>query len=175
MKTFIRAAVCAAALISASATFAADPCSNYKWDVTREVKLYATGPTPLAAAASVAQAPSMALNTYYALALLPQEQVKFVVAPSKRMLADGAFGGVLKFRVPTAGAYRVAIDAGFWLDVVNGTQSLATLDFNGVRDCAGPHKIVVFEMPANTDLTLQMASSTSAAVHVTVTPATVAP
>lgn len=160
----------AAALLAGSTALAADPCSRYKWDVSREVKLYTTAPTLLAAGRDLEQAPAITVNTYYALTLLPQAQVRYVVPPSKRMLADGAFGGLLRFRVPQAGAYRVAIDAGFWLDVVDGTQSLATLDFNGVRECVGPRKIVVFEMPANTNLTLQLAAATSSAVHVTVTP-----
>ncbi len=54
----------------------------------------------------------------------------------------------MKLKVAAAGAYRIAIDAGFWLDVVNDGKSLPAQDFNGQRQCVGPHKIVVYELPA---------------------------
>jgi hypothetical protein len=86
------------------------------------------------------------------------------------MLADGAFGGLLRFRVDKAGPHRVAIDARFWLDVVHDGKALQSLDFNGSRDCAGPRKIVVYDLPAGTELTLQIAAATSATARLTVTP-----
>ncbi len=71
------------------------------------------------------------------------------------MLAEGAFGGLMKLKVERAGAYRVSIDSGFWLDIVSAGKSLPALDFNGVRQCVGPHKIVVYDLPAGSELTLQ--------------------
>lgn len=168
MNNLARSVTLAASLLLGAAV-QAGPCA-YKWDVSNEVRLYATAPTAVTAATATAPAPAITVNKLYALTLQPQEAVHFDVAPSKRMLPDGAFGGVLKFTVGSAGAYRIAIDAGFWLDVVQAGKSLPAADFSGDRGCAGPHKIVVYELPAGVELTLQLAAATSASAQLTVTP-----
>jgi hypothetical protein len=169
MKKFACAAALAAALLSGIPAFAADPCSAYKWDVSNEVRLFATPPTAVNAAAT-APVPAISTGKHYALALLPQDTVQYATPPSKKMLSDGAFGGLLKFTVERAGAYRVAIDGGFWLDVVHEGKSLPALDFNGQRQCMGPHKIVVYELPAGTELLLQIAAASESMARLTVTP-----
>jgi hypothetical protein len=148
---------------------AAGAC-NFKWDVTREVQLYATAPQSQVAGLSAGDAPAIEAGHLYALELKPQETVRYAVAPGKKMLADGAFGGVLRLQVPAAGQYRVAIDSGFWLDLLADGKPLATVDFNGSTDCAGgPRKIVVFDIPANAVLLLQISAATAAAAKLTVT------
>lgn len=170
MKIFTPALTLAASLAFGGIALAADPCQAFKWDVAREVQLFATTGTALAVAASPADAPSIATGQLYALTLLPQESVRYDAPPTKRMLDDGAFGGVLKLRVPTAGAYRVAIDSGFWLDVVRDGKPLDSVDFNGSSECAGPRKIVVYDLPAGTELTLQLAAASGASARLSVTP-----
>jgi hypothetical protein len=168
MKSFTRVAALAAVLLAGSSAFAADPCSAYKWDVSNEVRLFATPPAVITAAAAI-PVPAISTGKHYALALQPQDKVQYATPPSKKMLADGAFGGLLGFTVDRAGAYRVAIDAGFWLDVVHEGKSLPALDFNGQRQCVGPRKIVVYELPAGTELLLQIAASTERTARLTVT------
>lgn len=170
MRNLTRAAAIAVMLVPGGFVLAADACGAYKWDVSREVRLFATVPAALAVSATTDGAPSIAADTLYALKLQPQETVRYAAPPSKPMLADGAFGGLLKLKVGQAGAYRVAIDAGFWLDVVHEGKSLPALDFNGSRDCAGPRKIVVYELPAGVELWLQLASATTESARLTVTP-----
>ncbi len=169
MKKFARTAALATSLLVCTSAFAADPCSAYKWDVSNEVRLFATPPTAITAAA-ITPVPAISTGKHYALALQPQDTVQYTTPPSKKMLADGAFGGLLKFTVERAGAYRVAIDAGFWLDVVHEGKSLPALDFNGQRQCVGPHKIVVYELPAGTELLLQIAAASESTARLTVTP-----
>ncbi len=170
----LRKAICtvglAACLLYAGSVFAADPCSEYKWDVSNEVRLFASSPTARGVATAVEKAPAIAIGTLYALTLQPQESVRYPVAPSKKMLADGAFGGLMKLKVAQAGAYRVAIDAGFWIDLVSAGKSLPAADFNGQRQCVGPHKIVVYELPAGVELTLQIAQASENTARLTVTP-----
>ncbi len=149
---------------------AADGCSAFKWDVTREVQLYRTTPTAVNAGSEAAAAPSIVAGRLYALALQPQEKVRYLLPPGKKMLADGAFGGVLKLRVDRAGPYRLAIDSGYWLDVVHEGKQLATLDFNGSSSCDGPRKIVVYELPAGAELTVQLSAASSAQARLAVTP-----
>ena len=111
----------------------------------------------------------MAVGELYQLALQPQESVAFKAPPSKKMLSDGAYAGVLHLNVPVAGAYRVAIDSGYWLDVVLDGKPLVSVDFNGSQSCEGPHKIVVYELPANTDLYLQVSGVSTAQAKLSVT------
>lgn len=165
----LRAGCVAACLLHAGVAPAADPCGEYKWDVSNEVRLFAGSPTALTAGTALEKAPAIITGTLYALTLQPQETVRYPVAPSKKMLPDGSFGGLMKLRVASAGAYRVAIDAGFWVDVVSEGKSLQALDFNGQRQCVGPHKIVVYELPAGVDLTLQVAQSSETTARLTVT------
>jgi hypothetical protein len=165
----MRATLAAIALAAGTAGHAADACGDYKWDVSREVQLFAGNATTLEAATTVASAPAIKAGTLYALVLKPQEDVKYAIPPSKKMLADGAYGGLLKLKVARAGTYRIAIDAGFWLDVVVDGKSLPAADFNGQRGCVGPRKIVVYELPGNVELTLQVAASTDARAKLSVT------
>jgi hypothetical protein len=142
--------------------------------VTHEVALFASTPKPLVAGHGVDDAGALQPEVLYAVSLQPQEGVKFKVAPSKKMLDDGAHGGLLKLRVTEAGTYRVAIDSGFWLDVIVGDKPLPSLDFNGSAECAGPRKIVVYELPAGTDLTLQLSAASVSLARLSVTRVTAA-
>jgi hypothetical protein len=49
-------------------------------------------------------------------------------------------------------------------------KSLPALDFNGQRQCEGPRKIVVYELPAGVELALQVAQSSEKMARLTVTP-----
>lgn len=170
MTLQFRVVLLTAAAALSSGAWAADACSSFKWNVAREVQLFATAPTTVSASTDGAKAPQIRTSTLYALELQPQNEVRYVAPPSKPMLGDGAFGGLVKFKVAAAGQYRVAIDSGFWLDVVHDGKPLQSVDFNGSRDCAGPRKIVVYELPAGAELTLQMAQATDKAARLSVTP-----
>lgn len=178
IRTSVNAGAAAAVAVLwmiAPAVPAAGTC-NFKWDVTREVQLYATVAKSVVAGSNSATAPAVDAGHLYALELKPQEAVRYAVAPGKKMLADGAFGGVLRLKVAAAGQYRVAIDSGFWLDLLADGKPLATVDFNGSSDCAsGPRKIVVFDIPDNAELLLQVSAATSSAAKLTVTPVARAP
>lgn len=150
------------------AGFGAVPCT-FKWDVSNEVALFRTSPHVLAAGAAADSAPPIEAGRLYSLDLHPQEHVRFAAAPSKRMLDDGAHAGILKLHVPQAGRYRVAIDSGFWLDVIQAGKPLASVDFNGSQDCPGPRKIVVYDLPADTGLFLQMSAASASQVKLSVT------
>jgi hypothetical protein len=154
---------------------AADACSAFKWNVSREVALFQQAPRAAVAGKAATDAPAVEINLLYALELQPQTAVAFAAPPSKKMLADGAFGGVLRLRVATAGEYRIAIDAGFWLDIVQDGKPLASVDFNGSAECAGPRKIVVYSLPAQRDLFLQISAASQSRARLTVTPVATPP
>ncbi len=91
------------------------------------------------------------------------------MAPAKKALADGAYAGMVKLHIPSAGRYRVSMSDGFWIDVITAGKFAPTDDFTGSRECRAPHKIVQYPLPAGNDLVLQFSNATSPSVKVTVT------
>jgi hypothetical protein len=92
------------------------------------------------------------------------------VKPAKPTLNDSIQGGIARFRLDKAGAYRISITTGHWIDVVDGSQVIKSRDFTGARGCARPRKIVEYDLPAGKDLTLQLSGSSDASVLLTITP-----
>lgn len=155
MRNMTTRAVAALALVlSAISAFAAE-CDGFKWDVSREKALFATEPVALSTAVDAAQAPAAQPETLYALRLLPQEQVNLAAPPSKTSIADGASAGMVRFQVPKTGTYRVAVDLGFWVDVIADGKPIASTDFSGSSECQAPRKVVMYALPADQDLVLQ--------------------
>lgn len=148
-----------------------DPCAGFKWNVREERAVFSQKAHSSAAGHDAASAPAVKTKTLYDLTLSPQESVKFIVPPGKKGLPDGAFAGLVHFRVPTTGAYRVALDQGFWIDVVSHQALIEATDFTGAHDCAAPRKIVQYNLPAGEDLVLQLSGATKDHVRVAVTPA----
>jgi hypothetical protein len=151
------------------ATAADDPCTGGKWDVTQEHALFSKAPEAISAGHDLASAPVMKAQQMYELALSPQTGVTFILPPAKKMLADGAFAGLVHMQVPAAGAYRVSLDQGFWIDVVGNQKFIESTDFGGVPGCTAPRKVVLFNLPAG-DVVLQLSAAMKDHVRVTLTP-----
>jgi hypothetical protein len=60
---------------------AADPCSGFKWDVSKEHSLFGGSATSLPAGKDLAAAPTIETDRLYRLQLTPQDQVTFAVPP----------------------------------------------------------------------------------------------
>jgi hypothetical protein len=160
-------------LLLSSATVAVaadDPCTGFKWNVTQEHALFTQAPAAVTTGHDLASAPSMKAQKLYELTLAPQDSVKFVVPPGKKALPDGAYAGLIHLQVPTAGPYRVSLDAGFWIDVVDHDKVIESSDFGGLSGCSTPRKVVIFNLPASNDLVLQISQARSDRVRVTLTP-----
>jgi hypothetical protein len=149
---------------------AADTCTDFKWDVTKERALFAAPSTPLAAGPSLKSAPLIVPNRLYELHLSAQNQVTFAAAPGKETAAEGAYAGIVQLKLPAAGSYRVAIDAPYWIDVVSDGALLVAQDYQGQRGCAAPHKIVEFFFAASGTFALQLSGATAEFVLLSVTP-----
>jgi len=160
-----------AALVSPALADEGDGCSHFSWDVSHEVKVMKQTAAPLTAATKPgAQAPVMKLDEPYELKLSPQSGVTYSARPAKPTLNDSAQGGLVRFHTDKAGLYRVSVTSGHWIDVVDGERLVKSKDFSGSRECAKPHKIVEFELPANKDLVLQFSGSTDPSVTASITP-----
>jgi hypothetical protein len=158
-------------VITGPAVAADDPCAAFKWNVSEERAVFSQKAQAASAGRDAAAAPAMKTGTLYELALAPQERVKFVLQPGKKALPDGAFAGVVHFRVPTTGAYRVSLDQGLWVDVVSHQALVESTDFTGAHDCSAPRKIVQYNLPAGEDLVLQLSAAAKDRVRVAITTA----
>jgi hypothetical protein len=166
------------ALLAGSGTLqsahAADACEGFSWDVHQERSVFATTAQALPAGRAPAAAPGLLPNHLYELSLSPQDQVSFAVPPGKRTLADGAFAGLAHVHIAQPGSYRVALNEGFWIDLISADKPLTSSDFTGQPHCNAPRKIVQFVLPAG-DLVLQVSGAASASVRVAIVPAPAAP
>jgi hypothetical protein len=154
-----------------TAAFAADPCSGFKWDISREHALFGGPSVALAAGKDEATAPTIGTDRFYQLQLMPQTEVAFALAPGKKMLTDGAYAGLAALKLDTPGNYRVSLDVPFWIDVVADGKLAVTKDFQGQQGCDAPHKIVEFDLSGAKRFVLQLSGSAKATVRLTVTPA----
>lgn len=174
MRTSLMGFTLALALLPGLAN-AEDPCAGFKWDVSREKALFAGPAAAVESADGPGKAPTVETGRLYELALRPQESLRFAAPPSKKMLADGASAGIVKFRVPRAGSYRVALSRGFWVDVIEGQNVIPSSDFGGVPGCESPRKLVLYPLPADRDLFLQLSGASEEKVRVSITEVPPAP
>jgi hypothetical protein len=169
LRRMVGSIVLASALAAAAPALGDESCVDFKWDVTQERALFAGSATPLAAAADPRSAPMLQLNHLYELKLVKQEQVSFAVTPGKKTPRDGSYGGLVTFKIPAKGSYRVAIDMPFWIDVVSDGALVAASDFQGQHGCNSPHKIVQFELLGMRPFFLQLSNAAPETVRVTIT------
>jgi hypothetical protein len=147
-----------------------DGCAHFTWDVSRELAVMKQPAQAVTAGAKAAdESPLVLLDKLYDLKLVGQGNVTYPAKPAKPTLNDSAQGGLVRFKVDKAGAYRVSITSGHWIDVVAGGQIVKSRDFQGARGCDKPHKIVEFDLQAG-ELTLQFSGSTEPSVLVSITP-----
>jgi hypothetical protein len=161
--------VLATALTAAAPAPSDESCVDFKWDVSQERALFEGSPTPLAAGANPRSAPVLQLNHLYELRLSKQEQVSFAVTPAKKSPRAGSYGGLVTFKIPASGSYRVAIDMPFWIDVVSNGALVAANDFQGQHGCSSPHKIVQFDLPGTRPFILQLSNAAPDSVRLTIT------
>ncbi len=146
-----------------------DSCVDFKWDVSQERALFEGSPTPLAAGANSKSAPVLQMNHLYKLRLTKQDQVSFAVTPAKRSPRADSYGGLVAFKIPASGSYRVAIDMPFWIDVVSNGALVAANDFQGQHGCSSPHKILQFDLRGKRPFFLQLSNAAPDSVRLTIT------
>ena len=149
--------------------YAEEPCVDFKWDVTQERALFSGPATPLPAGSDAKSASTMLLNHLYTVKLLPQDKVVFVAAPGKKP-TGAANAGILTFKLPASGSYRVALDMPVWVDVAANGAVVPAKDFQGQHSCGAPHKIVEFDLNGTRPFFLQL-SGVPDSVRLTITAA----
>jgi hypothetical protein len=153
----------------ASAALADESCVDFKWDVSKERALFAGAGTALAAGTDPKNAPAVLPDHLYTLTLASQDHVIFAVTPAKKVPTAGAFAGLVRFKIPASGSYRVAIDMPFWVDVVSNGALVAAVDYQGQHGCSSPHKIVQFDLKGTQPFFLQLSNALAGSVNLTLT------
>jgi hypothetical protein len=145
-------------------------CDSFTWDVSHELDVLGKPAKAVTASTDGKKPVHLELDQHYSVTLAPQDTVKFAAKPGKPMLADGARAGVLSFRTPKAGRYRISITTGHWLDVLDGGLLVVSSDFQGQRGCEKVHKIVQYELSGNREFVLQFSGGTQPNLDVAITP-----
>jgi hypothetical protein len=145
-----------------------DACSGYKWDVSAERALFAASPKPITAGKDRASAAHAGANQLFTVTLHPLSEVSFPATPG-RTSPSGSFAGIVALTVPAPGKYRISADVPLWIDVAGGAILAPVLDYEGLHDCSAPRKVVMFDLQAGTEWTLELSAADRAAVRVAVT------
>lgn len=164
-------AIIAATLLTHSALAADDdPCKRFTWNVAHELDVMKQSAQPIAAGAkSASDAPTLQLDKAYEVKLVDQGSVAFAATPGRPTLPDGTQGGLVRFTTEAAGAYRISMTSGHWIDVVEGVAIIKSRDFQGARGCERPRKIVEYDLPARKTLVLQLSGASDTPVTLAVT------
>ena len=143
-------------------------CDSYSWDMTREMEAWDRPALawPSAADASSASSP-VPLDRKLDVTLHPLAATRLAAPPERK--PQGGHAGLLVVSVPTDGVYRIAAGSRVWIDVVDGTQPVASAKFEGRSGCAKVHKVVAFPLKAGREYRAQISGSETAAVSVLVT------
>jgi len=159
----------AALAAEAAPSPAEDPCSGFKWDVSRERALFGSSALEQTAGKDSASAPAVVPNHLYRLRLLPRAQVAFAVPPGRSTLASDTYAGLAALQIPSSGSYRVAIDLPIWIDVATDGALVPPRDYEAEHGCDAPRKIVVFDLDAKRHLMLQFSGASRVLIRLTVT------
>ncbi len=147
-----------------------DPCSGYKWDVSKERALFSSAAAVLQAAGKDGgSAPVVMPDRLYRLALKRLDEVTFSAPPGKTPYDQGTFAGLVALKIPSSGSYRISVDLPLWIDVAVNGERVPAKDYEGQQSCDAPRKVVVFDLDAKKPLLLQFSGVSQASVRVTVT------
>jgi hypothetical protein len=177
MRQKLVAAVSIAALVIAALSppgvarpDAAADCTDFQWDMSRELALFRTEAIAVSGAPRASSMPRLEVGRIYAIDLPPQASVEFAQPPGGRRTVEDPHAGLLVFLVPASAHYRVSADGPVWIDVVAGDRLLSSSSYTGHARCSLIHKSVDLELPARTQLTLQLSQSPTGHVRLAITP-----
>jgi hypothetical protein len=153
------------AVVAALAATPATAACDSAWDAATVAERL-TGALPLAADAPMMRTSVAAIR----LDLAPQAGVSFAMPPERPPRNDTPHAAAVRFAAGGAGAYRIALSAAAWIDVVQDGAYVASGDFVGIHDCPGLRKIVTFDIGPG-PFTLQLSDAEDPSIAVAVIPA----
>ena len=145
-----------------------DPCSAFAWPMAAERTLLARAAnTQVKDGGTIERAPPLS----FALALVPDNQTRFALAPQRAPSAGGYGASIAIGAPPAEGDYRVTLSSEGWIDLIQNNASVASTAHSGAKDCPGMRKSVKFHLAAGAPLTLQISSAPAPEIDVAITQA----
>lgn len=149
------------AVLLACATSAALACDFPGLDAAADLALHAMETTLVQAAPDRGRAPTIVPDRPWEVELHPKETVSFIRPPG-RDAEPATHAGLLRFRVPAAGRWRLALSDGSWVDLVDQDETVPSARHGGDGRCTRMHKVVDFDLPAAREVIIQVSGARAA-------------
>jgi len=142
----MRQLVCILLLLATTAAARADDgCDKFAWPVTRERAALIALNLPMVPPGS-----AMDSGRAFRLALLPADQVSYVMPPQRKPRVENGRGGIVQLPTPPrAGVYQLTLSDEAWVDVVQDGRYARSVGSSRRSDCPGLRKSVRFELAAS--------------------------
>ena len=153
-------------------------CGAYEYDISKEMALLTEPGTVIEAAASMKTSDAaLESGRTYRVALKGQGQVQLAVEPRRHVLEEGAYAGMVSFKVPADGTWRVSLSKETWAEVVAPDgAAVKSSRFQGREGCPAIRKFVDFPLLGGVIYVLQLSGGTDAEMNVVITgPVTAGP
>lgn len=175
----LAAALCASSCLLHARAAVAGGCDAYTWNVQQELAVMGKPSEAIRANENVKQAAMpLQLDQHYLLTLQPQNTVGFVVPPTRASRDASPWGGIAYFHVRESGRYRIGLNTGHWIDLIDAGNSpidpaaarvIPSVAHEGQSGCARLHKLVAFELEGGKTYRLHFSGREAEQVHVLVT------
>lgn len=154
---------------AATAESSADGCAAFEWDISGELAVMRAAPQELSAKPRLPAPALLLVGKHYKVDLMPQAGIEFVTKPEREARSDSPHGAVLQFRTWAAGRYRVSLSSRHWIDLLVDGRIIPSADHQGRAGCQYLHKVVEFELPADSTVVLQLSGQDDKTVSLGIT------
>ncbi len=103
------------------------------------------------------------------VALRPLSEVELVGKEKQSEKVENLFGGFIRLTVPKDGVYRISADSPFWINVMDGSQSIERVKTIPRLRCGRIHKSLGFPLQREKSYWLELSGSTRPDVSLLVT------
>jgi hypothetical protein len=119
-------------------------CNGFKWPLDAERAALVRGDK-----ASLPNGGALPYDSAVTLELQPLAAAGLPKAPERAPKSPSDFAGHFSLAAPAKpGVYRVTINPGGWVDVLDGGAYIHPIAFSGATGCDGVRKSVKFDLPA---------------------------
>jgi len=122
-------------ILRADAAARTAECSDFRFDVSRELRLLDAQPQAIDVAAGGEGVTKITEGQAYDVKLEPQNQARFVAKPEKPTTDEGSFAGVVQVVPSKDGNLRVSLSEAAWIDVLAGGKPLTSTSHSGSHNC----------------------------------------
>jgi len=144
-------------------------CKGFEFDLSSELALFDGNAQSIAASSALDdKSASIESGKLYAVTLVPEASLRFVLPPGRESRVAPAFAGLLKIAPVYATTILVTLNEGAWIELIDG-KAIKSNRHTGSRDCSLLRKSVEFTVKPGTGLTLQISGSSRKEIRVGVT------